>query len=230
MARKKQQRKAAISQMEHVFESGDEIKGKWHKYFGNDHPIVVELGCGHGDYTIEMARQLPERNYVGVDIKGPRMWTGIETSLNEGFDHVAFARTDIKRLDQFFAPEEVGEIWITFPDPHPKPCRWKKRLSSAWFLSVYQRVLKPGGVIHLKTDDDDLYYFTFDTIAALDLPIQKRVDDVDAQGSGDPLLAIQTFYEAGHRAAGRTIHYVAFSLGSKTLDRAAIMRAAPQRQ
>lgn len=229
MSRKKKKYMAEIQKMDHVFDSGEEVKGKWADYFGNDNPIVLELGCGHGTYTTELAKMHPHKNYIGVDMKGPRMWTGIKTALGEELKNVGFVRTNINKLPDFFAPDEVSEIWITFPDPHPKPCRWKKRLSSAWFLLIYQQVLKAGGIIHFKTDNDALYQFTLDTISALHLPIKKKVDHVDSSGNGDPELAIATFYEEAHRRAGLTIQYVAFSLGSKTLGPEAIVQAAPPR-
>jgi len=226
MGRRKLEKMEKIATMPHVFWVGkDETPqpGQWQMYFGNQHPIILELGCGHGDYTIEMAQLNPNNNYIGVDLKGPRMWSGIRRSFERKMRNVAFIRSDIRDISQFFGQREIEEIWITFPDPHPKPCRWKKRLTSAWFLSLYQNILKSDGLIHVKTDNEELYAFTLWTIEHFGLELRRRIDVV-AEHISDSFLSIQTFYEKAHRLEGRTIHYVVFSLGSKMLDQEAIKK------
>ena len=133
-------------------------KGKWHEFFGNCNPIVLELGCGKGEYTVGLAKIFPDKNFIGIDIKGARMWTGAKESNIEGLKNVAFLRTDIELITEFFATDEVAEIWITFPDPQMKKVR--KRLTSTRFMALYQQILKPQGIVHLKTDSPFLYAYT----------------------------------------------------------------------
>ena len=194
---------------EQLAEHGFELRGKWNEFFGNDNPIVLELGCGKGEYTIAMARQLPERNYIGVDIKGARLWRGAKTSNEEKMTNVAFIRTRIEMIDRFFAPGEVAEIWVTFPDPQPK--KPNKRLTSQRFLSLYGHFLRPGAPINLKTDSRELYDYTLDeVIPAGGYTVEFATPDLYASGYGGMAVAVQTFYESMFLGQGKPITYLRF--------------------
>lgn len=188
------------------------IKGKWHDHFDNHHPITLELACGKGDYTLGLARLFPERNFIGVDIKGNRIWKGARTALGEGLKNAAFLRAGIEMIGYFFERSEVQEIWITFPDPYPGTSRAKKRLTHEHFLEKYRYILNPGGLIHLKTDSEELFSFTQDTLEDLEGTCLQRIPDVYEEPGLPPELQIQTFYEKMHLAEGRTIRYLRFSL------------------
>jgi tRNA (guanine-N7-)-methyltransferase len=203
------------SVMEHV---PFEMKGYWHEqYFHNDHPIVLELGCGKGEYTIGLAQQYPDVNFIGVDIKGARMWTGATQALNEGLKNVAFLRTNIEIIDRFFAPDEVQEIWLTFSDPQMKNPR--KRLTSTWFLERYRHFLIDGGIIHLKTDSNFLFTYTTCLVEHNQLPLLEKTDDLyhtsQLSTLTSQLLSIQTYYESMWIARGLNIKYMKFRLPHK---------------
>ncbi len=193
-----------------------ELKGHWNAaHFQNDHPITLELACGGGEYTVALARQFPERNFIGVDVKGNRLWKGAKTALEENLLNAAFLRTRIEIIDHFFAAGEVDEIWITFPDPFPRPSKENRRLTSAYFLEKYRQVLRPGGLVHLKHDDPDFYRFTLDTVAAdLRCHLLFADNDIYAKPLPTPELGIQTLYEGMHLAAGKTIKYARFTINS----------------
>ena len=189
---------------------GFALKGKWREQFGNDNPITLELGCGKGDYTIALARIHPDRNYIGVDIKGARLWRGAKTSNEEQMKNVAFIRTRIELIDRFFAPGEVSEIWITFCDPQLK--KPNKRLTSPRFLDTYSRFLAPGSILHLKTDSQELYDYTLNEV----LPTRKVTilantnnlyGDTDTSILDEAKLT-QTFYERMFLAQGMPITYI----------------------
>ena len=192
-----------------------DLKGRWQEvHFKNKQPITLELACGGGEYTVALARQFPERNFIGVDIKGNRLWKGAKQALTEQLPNAAFLRTRIEIIEQFFAPGEIDEIWITFPDPFPRPSKENRRLSSAFFLEIYRRILRPGGLVHLKHDDPDFFQFTLDTIAADPrCTLLYQDDDIYAKPLASPELGIQTRYEAMHLDAGKTIKYVRFTIG-----------------
>ena len=203
------------SVMEHV---PFEMKGHWHEqYFHNDHPIVLELGCGKGEYTIGLAQQYPDVNFIGVDIKGARMWTGATQAVNEGLKNVAFLRTNIEIIDRFFAPDEVQEIWLTFSDPQMKNPR--KRLTSTWFLERYRHFLVDGGIIHLKTDSNFLFTYTTCLVEHNQLPLLEKTDDLyhtsQLSTLTSQLLSIQTYYESMWIARGLNIKYMKFRLPHK---------------
>lgn len=189
-----------------------EMKGHWRsRHFGNDHPLTLELACGKGDYALGLAQRFPERNFIGVDIKGARIWRGAKTALEKGLKNVAFLRTRIEQIALFFEKNEVDEIWITFPDPFLRDSKANRRLTSAMFLGQYRKILKPGGLVHLKTDEPNLYDFTLETLAAQrDYSLQYHDDDIYAKPLPMPELEIKTFYEKQHLAAGKTIKYVRF--------------------
>lgn len=189
-----------------------DLKGKWaEQHFKNNHPITLELACGGGEYTVGLAQVFPERNFIGVDVKGNRLWKGAKMALEAGLDQVAFLRTRIEIIDYFFAPNEISEIWITFPDPFPRAIKENRRLTSPFFLEKFRQILQPGGLVHLKHDDPDFYQFTLDTIASD--PRNSLIinnPDIYAGPLDFPELGIQTLYESFHLAAGKTIKYVRF--------------------
>jgi len=189
-----------------------EMKGKWQaSHFKNDKPITLELACGKGEYTVGLAKANPERNFIGVDIKGARIWKGAGKALEEKLENVAFLRTRIEQINRFFEPEEVAEIWITFPDPFLKESKSNRRLTAPGFLACYEKILKKGGLIHLKTDDPTLYEFTLETLkSAENYELLYHDDDIYGKVLPMPELELKTFYEKKHLAIGRTIKYVRF--------------------
>ncbi len=188
-----------------------EMKGKWgESFFKNDHPIVLELGCGRGEYTVGLGRLFPDKNFVGVDIKGARMWSGATESLRSGMTNVAFLRTNIEIIDRFFATDEVSEIWLTFSDPQMK--KPTKRLTSSYFLERYRKFLKDGGLVHLKTDSNFLYTYTKLLIEENHLSVQVQTDDLYHSGQADEILSIQTYYEQQWLDRGLNIKYIKFAL------------------
>lgn len=191
-----------------------EMKGYWGKrHFKNDQPITLELACGGGEYTVGLARRFPERNFIGVDVKGNRMWVGAKRALEEGLDNAAFLRTRIEIIDLFFAEGEISEIWITFPDPFPGNNKENRRLTSPWFHEKYRKILSPGGLVHLKHDDFGFYTFTLKTIADdAKAVLLETIDDIYAAGLPYPELGIQTLYEGKHLADGKTIKYIRYQL------------------
>lgn len=192
-------------------ESGFPIKGSWRRdYFHNDNPIVLELGCGKGEYTVGLAERYPDRNFIGIDIKGARMWTGACQVRERGMKNAAFLRTNIELLPYFFAPDEVDEIWITFPDPQMKKTR--RRLTSARFLKLYRRILAPGGTVHLKTDSPFLYTFTSRLVHENSLPLLAETSDLYSSGLADAVTSIKTHYEKQWLSRGKRIKLIEFTL------------------
>ena len=191
------------------------MKGRWREeYFHNSNPIVLELGCGKGEYTVELAHLYPDVNFIGVDIKGARMWTGATRAVNEGLKNVAFLRTNIEFIDSFFSENEVQEIWLTFSDPQMKNPR--KRLTSTYFLNRYRRFLTEGGIVHLKTDSNFLFTYTSCLVDANSLPVLFRTTDLyHTEGLDDEtkrILSIQTYYEKMWMERGLNIKYQKFRL------------------
>jgi tRNA (guanine-N7-)-methyltransferase len=194
-----------------VFSKKHFLFGKWKQaFFKNERPIVLELGCGKGEYTVGLARIFPEKNFIGVDIKGNRMHRGATDALNEGLHNVGFLRTRIEAIQAFFAPSEVDEIWLTFPDPQIK--KYRKRLTCTRFLQAYSQFLKPGGIIHLKTDSRFMYTYTRELLKANNIP--PLVDESDLYGNDykDEILAIKTYYESKWLDHGIPIKYLKFKL------------------
>lgn len=193
-------------------------KGRWHSdILGNDAPITLELACGKGTYTLELARRYPDKNFVGIDIKGSRLWKGAKRALEEGLDNVRFLRIYIDHLDEYFAPNEVSDIWITFPDPYPRGSDRSKRLISPKFLNIYQKVLHPNGKIRLKTDSDKLFSYTRQVIRKTDCKSLKSVENIYQACCNNKLLTIKTDYEKQHLKKGRTISFIKFSLPEKPI-------------
>ncbi|MBQ5749998.1 MAG: tRNA (guanosine(46)-N7)-methyltransferase TrmB [Bacteroidaceae bacterium] len=219
MAKNKLQKFADMETYSHVFqypfavlrERGFDMRGKWNEmFFHNDNPIVLELGCGKGEYAVGLARRYPDKNFIGVDIKGARMWTGASEAKAEGIENVAFLRTHIELITHFFAPGEVSEIWITFPDPQMKKTR--KRLTSTRMLELYREILKENGIIHLKSDSPFLYTYTRAMVQENNFPILIDTDDLYNSGIDDDILGIKTFYEQQWLERGKSIKYIKFLL------------------
>lgn len=206
-----------MDSFDHVFQfpfaalrdHGFEMKGKWNElFFKNGHPIVLELGCGKGEYAVGLARRYPEKNFIGIDIKGARMWTGAKQAAEEGLQNVAFLRTHIELIDQFFGAGEISEIWITFPDPQMKKVR--KRLTSTRFMELYRNILKDNGIVHLKSDSPFMYTYTCEMVKANNLPVLLSTDDLYHSGINDDILGIKTFYEQQWLERGMNIKYIRF--------------------
>lgn len=200
-----------------VFAGDHPLKGHWGRdFFRNDRPIVLELGCGKGEYTVGLAERDPDRNYIGIDIKGARMWRGAKTATERGLANVGFLRTRIEFIGSLFAEGEVSEIWITFPDPQLRTKRARKRLTAPGFLAAYARMLAPGGTIHLKTDSKHLYAYTQAVIARFGLPCAEATDDLYGSGRADDVLSVRTAYEQRFLEMGLPITYTRFGLGDRT--------------
>lgn len=196
----------------HQLEDGKTFKGGWAKnHFGNEKPIVLELACGKGEYSVNMAKHFPDKNFIGVDSKGNRIWRGAKTALEEGIENVAFLRIQIDHILDYFEKDEVSEIWITFPDPQPQISREKKRLTAPRFLERYQEILEPNGIIHLKTDSDGLYAYTVEVLKELNHNIQAKTEDLYNSEILDEVLQIKTFYEKKYLAVGKSINYLKWS-------------------
>jgi tRNA (guanine-N7-)-methyltransferase len=217
MGQNKLERFEAIQSFSNVLQFPENQSGNWHLFFKNNNPIVVELACGKGDYAVAMASIFPNKNFVGVDIKGNRMYVGAKKALQEGWNNVAFLRAQILDIEKYFAANEISEIWITFPDPFLRASKAQKRLTSQRFLSIYQRILPKGAKINLKTDSTELYEFTLEVIAEQGCTIVENISDVYANGAPEGLLSIQTFYEKMHLEDGRIIKFVSFTLPDKPI-------------
>jgi len=227
MAKPKQEKFAEIATFSNVYQNVDlfkpqminsngeniSLKGLWNKnHFKNDQPITLELACGKGDYTVALAEKFPNRNFIGIDIKGNRIWTGAKAALQRNLNNAAFLRTSIELLYHFFEKDEVSEIWITFPDPFLRNSKSKKRLTSPYFLAVYKKIIVENGLIHLKTDNDPLFEFTLKTIDGENAKLNQKVSNVYEQHPEDEILTIQTYYEKMHLENGLTIKYLNFRL------------------
>lgn len=188
-----------------------DLKGKWNgTFFKNDHPIVLELGCGRGEYTVGLGRMFPDKNFIAVDIKGSRMWTGATEALQAGMTNVAFLRTNIEIIERFFAQGEVSEIWLTFSDPQMK--RATKRLTSTYFMERYRRFLKPNGTVHLKTDSNFMFTYTRCMAEENQLPVEFITEDLYHSDLVDDILRIKTYYEQQWLERGLSIKYIKFQL------------------
>jgi tRNA (guanine-N7-)-methyltransferase len=214
MGKDKIRRFAEIETFSNVLQldAGKPFKGNWAAgFFKNNNPVVLELACGKGEYTVNLAQMFPGKNFIGIDYKGNRIWRGAKTALEEGVNNVAFLRMQIENLVDYFAPGEVDEIWITFPDPQPQLSREKKRLTSPRFLDMYRVVLKPGGYMNLKTDNDGLHAYTAEKIAELGLQLFIKTEDLYHSAHADEVLSIKTYYEKKYLQHNKNINYLKFS-------------------
>ena len=217
MGKNKLQKFDDMSGFPHVFqypfavlqEKGFEMKGKWNElFFKNSNPIVLELGCGKGEYTVGLGKLFPDKNFIGIDIKGARMWTGAKQSLEDKMTNVAFLRTHIELVNRFFAEGEVSEIWITFPDPQMS--KVNKRMTSSRFMKLYREILNDSGLIHLKTDSNFMYSYTCEMIKVNHFSVLTQTNDLYNSNIADKILSIQTFYEQQWITRGLSIKYVKF--------------------
>ncbi|MGZ6501292.1 MAG: tRNA (guanosine(46)-N7)-methyltransferase TrmB [Bacteroidia bacterium] len=221
MAKRKLKKFAEVSSFDNCFflsfeqarGEGLPLKGNWHKqYFKNNNPIVLELGCGKGEYTVGLAKRFPDKNFIGVDIKGNRIWTGAKTAIENKMNNVAFIRTRIDFIDACFNEKEVDEIWITFPDPQPQKTRVRNRLTNMMFITRYRKILKDGGVINLKTDNEPFYDYTKEVVAENKFEVLDSTNDLydDRMERDDVLTSIKTYYEKKFSDLGFKICYLKF--------------------
>ena len=201
-----------------MLEYPENMAGRWNSFFKNNNPLVLELACGKGEYTVGLAQLYPQKNFLGVDIKGNRIWAGSKFAIDNNLTNVAFLRTQIHKIDTYFTTNEVNEIWITFPDPQLRISKAKKRLVHPRFLRLYQQILKPGGHIHLKTDSPELYNFTKTIIELYQLTLVTDIDDVHARENVSQELSIVTHYESLDIAQSKRVFYMCFSLPDKLTD------------
>lgn len=212
MGQKKLIRFAELETFRNVLQFPKDMAGKWETFFGNNNPLTLELACGKGEYAVGLAQLYPDQNFVGVDLKGNRIWVGAKKALQNNLLNVAFLRTQIDQIAEYFGPNEVAAIWITFPDPQLRFSKAKKRLTHPKFLRLYQQILAPGGFIHLKTDSPDLYHFTKTIIELYDCLIHYDSADVYKESTISDELKIKTHYESLDIAGSNRIHYLCFSL------------------
>jgi tRNA (guanine-N7-)-methyltransferase len=209
-----------------VFAKDHPVKGRWKKeIFKNENPVILELGCGKGEYTVGLATRFPGNNYIGIDIKGARMWRGAKTANEQKLPNVAFLRTRIEFINSFFSADEVDEIWITFPDPHPGGRNSNKRLTSPWFLNTYRLFLKNKGLIHLKTDNSALYKYTKTVVSNNNLETIFATNDLYSENLSDDILSIRTHYEKIFLNEGLKINYLSFSLDKEKIIEDALRKA-----
>lgn len=216
MGQKKLIRFEAIRSFPNVLQYPEGMAGHWNAFFKNGHPLTLELACGKGEYTVGLARMYAERNFLGVDVKGNRIYVGAKTALREGLSNAAFLRTQIDRIHTYFAPGEVREIWLTFPDPQLRKSKAGKRLTHPKFLRLYQQFLVPGGLVNLKTDSPVLYNFTRRVIELYQLPLLEYSDDIYSTDIKKE-LGIKTHYEGLDIAQSSRVHYLCFALTGKEL-------------
>jgi tRNA (guanine-N7-)-methyltransferase len=217
MGQKKLIRFAEMETFSNVLQYPQHIKGKWNEFFKNNNPVTLELACGKGEYAVGLGRLFPHRSFIGIDVKGNRMWVGAKIALKENLNNIAFLRTQIDRINEYFEKDEVSEIWITFPDPQLRQSKHKKRLTHPKYLRFYQQLMKADGLIHLKTDSPVLYDFTKKVIELNNLKLHADYNNLYQQTSLLPELKIKTHYEGLDIAQSNRIHYLCFSLNHETL-------------
>ncbi|WP_090557602.1 tRNA (guanosine(46)-N7)-methyltransferase TrmB [Pedobacter hartonius] len=215
MGKDKLRKFAEIDTFHNVYqmEEGKDMQGRWaSKHFKNGNPVVLELACGKGEYAVNMAKAFPEKNFIGIDLKGNRLWRGARTGVDENIGNLAFLRIQIEDIVEYFGKDEVEEIWITFPDPQPQDSREKKRLTFPGFLNKYKEFLKPGGKINLKTDNDGLYAYTVEVVEQQGLICHKKTAELYHSEFYDDVLQIKTHYERIYLKQDKNINYIQFSL------------------
>ena len=218
MGQKKLIRFAELLTFTNVLQYPQGMQGNWHKQFGNNNPITLELACGKGEYTVGLSQLNPNRNFIGVDVKGNRIWVGAKKANQQSLTNAAFLRTQIDKIHEYFEPGEVEEIWLTFPDPQLRTSRAKKRLTHPKFLELYQHFLIPNGTIHLKTDSPVLYNFTKLVLELHNLKAEIDLDNVHQTKHNIPELEIKTHYEGLDIAQSNRIHYLRFRLPQVKLE------------
>ena len=214
MGKDKLRRFAEITAFANVIEleDGNRLTGRWAEHhFKNSNPVVLELGCGKGEYTVNLGRVFPDINFIGIDYKGNRLWRGAKTALDDGIENVAFLRIQIENLLDYFEENEISDIWITFPDPQPQISREKKRLTSPRFLKMYRTILQKTGSVHLKTDSDSLYLYTLQQVGEPGFELQINTPDLYDSEFADEVLSIKTYYEKKYLATNKNINYLKFN-------------------
>lgn len=214
MAKRKLQRFAEIGTFKNVaqLDEGKPYKGKWkQEFFKNEKPLILELACGKGEYSVNLGRKYPDKNFLGIDYKGNRIWVGAKMALDEGLDNVGFLRIQIQNILDYFEKGEVDEIWITFPDPQAQSPLERKRLTNPAFLEKYKTILKEPGIMHLKTDNDGFFEYTLEKVAEGKFNIQEQSADIYNTHPNDEILSIKTHYERIYLQKGKNINYVRFS-------------------
>jgi tRNA (guanine-N7-)-methyltransferase len=212
MGQKKLERFAELNTFNNVLQFPKDMPGKWNDFFKNNHSVILELACGKGEYAVGLGQLFPSKNFIGIDLKGNRIWVGAKKALQNNLINVAFLRTEIDRVTEYFAKDEVAEIWITFPDPQLRKSKAKKRLTHPKFLRLYKQFLAPGGLIHLKTDSPDLYRFTKTVIDMYGCSLHKDADNIYKENPAAEELKIKTHYESLDISGSNKIHYLCFSL------------------
>lgn len=214
MAKRKLQRFTEIGTFANVkqLEAGKEFKGVWAKsFFKNSNPIVLELACGKGEYSVNLAKKFPDKNFIGIDYKGNRLWVGAKMAIDEGINNVGFLRIQIQNIMDYFEVGEIEEIWLTFPDPQAQSPLERKRLTNPMFLNKYKTVLKENGIMNLKTDNDGFFEYTLEKLDELNIPTLQKTTDVYKDFPGDEILAIKTHYERIYLQKDKNINYVRFA-------------------
>lgn len=213
MPRNKLKQILSLPSLDNVINNPYKYKSEWHiGYFHNSNPITLELGCGRGDYVLQLAQKYPQRNFLGIDLKGARLFMGATRALTMGLENIGFIQLNIFQIADIFGKNEINDIWITFPDPFPKPARASKRLTSSRFLNLYRQILKKDGIIQFKTDDNDLYKFTLESLEKEKCTILANHIDLYAQESLKEIQLFKTTYEKRHLKKGKTTKYVEFQL------------------
>ena len=212
MGQKKLIRFEELKTFPNVLQYPEGMAGNWNKFWKNDNPVVLELACGKGEYAVGLGKLYPEKNFIGIDLKGNRIWVGAKKALEQNLKNVAFLRTQIDQISEYFSVNEIDSIWITFPDPQLRKSKAKKRLTHPKFLRLYQQFLIPGGLIHLKTDSPDLYAFTKLVIELYNCTLYTDYDDTYKEAGITKDLQIKTHYESLDIAGSNRIHYLCFSL------------------
>lgn len=213
MSKNKTTKFAELKTFENAFEEPERFRARFlERHLQTEQAVRLEVACGRGEYTLELARQQPQRPHVGIDLKGARIWAPAKQALAEGLENVAFIKGNVDTLPFFFQPGEVNEIWITYPDPYPKPSKSGKRLVSPRFLAVYRKILSPEHTLHFKTDHQGLFEFGVESVLGIGGTVLKRLDNVYAENDLPPEVAIRTTFEGRHLADGRTIRYLSFRL------------------
>lgn len=212
MSRRKQRHIDELKEFENIFMVEDNMPGKWSGFFKNDNPIVLGIGCAHGDYTLALAEKFKNKNFIGLDKKGGRLWNGATRGMNGKLANTAFVRGLAEKLPEYFAENEIDEIWVTFPDPFSKPSKENKRLISPKFLELYRHILKPGSDIHLKTDNYKLFEYCLSFVEAEGCLVKEVIRDLHSQKEVSELLEITTFYERKFMDEGLPIYYLTFNL------------------
>lgn len=214
MARHKQKKFEELATLPNFHKEAEVLRGKWNSNcFKANKPIILELGCGKGEYTNNLGVKFPDKNFIGIDLKGVRLWRGAKDAIDRKLDNVAFLQINIDRIVDYFEVDEVDEIWIPFPDPYPKPCKWKKRLISSYYLDKYKDILKKDGIIHFKTDNTALFEFAKETLESENHRILQITDNLHESAILNEYNGIPSYFEGLFREKGEKIKYIQFRLG-----------------